>query len=109
MPPSWVWNRCCSECNIHVCCKHAQEVVTPEYSGRIATEIGHAVAHVPIGSSYRFYVGEEVRVLCTTCVVIQQQELRDLNDGQGQEQVPFEQRIYFRSIVPPKVPEWNGL
>eukprot|EP00971_Amphidinium_carterae_P312021 6202304-Amphidinium_carterae.1 len=85
---------------------HAKEMVTPEYSGQIETQIGDAEAHIPIGSRARFYIGEDVRVLCTNCVEEQQ---REINAGDGQNNVPFEQRIYFRSIVPPSTPEWNGL
>eukprot|EP00971_Amphidinium_carterae_P349469 6491034-Amphidinium_carterae.2 len=53
MPPSWVWNRNCSNCQIHVCCKHSKEKVTPVYSAMIATAEGDTEAHIPIGSRHR--------------------------------------------------------
>eukprot|EP00971_Amphidinium_carterae_P314909 6260102-Amphidinium_carterae.1 len=95
MPPSWVWNRTCSHCHIHVCCKHSKEKVTLVYSPLIVTAEGDAERHIPIGSSHSFYCGENVRILCTTCTKNQQDRIDTVG---GQDLIPFEQRVYLSLI-----------
>eukprot|EP00971_Amphidinium_carterae_P083368 1649973-Amphidinium_carterae.1 len=89
MKPSWVWNRTCAHCHIHVCCKHAMEQVTPVYTPDIITAEGDAERHIPIGSTHRFYCGENIRILCTDCTRQDQERIATADD---RERVPYEQR-----------------
>eukprot|EP00971_Amphidinium_carterae_P098231 1943347-Amphidinium_carterae.1 len=106
MKPSWVWNRTCAHCHLHVCCKHAVEQVTPQYTPDVVTVEGDAERHVPLGSNHQFYCGENIRILCSNCSRFEQERLATADD---RERIPYERRVYFRSIVPPTVPERNGM
>eukprot|EP00971_Amphidinium_carterae_P074195 1466251-Amphidinium_carterae.1 len=66
------------------------EKITPLYMPNIVTAEGDAKRHVPKGSRHR---NEQERIATAG----------------DQDLVQFEQRVYFRNIVPPSIPEWNGL
>eukprot|EP00971_Amphidinium_carterae_P297891 5918888-Amphidinium_carterae.2 len=82
------------------------EQITPVYTPDIVTAEGDAKRHIPIGSTHSFYCGENICILCSICTRNEQKRIAAADD---RKRVPYEQRVYFRSIVPPSVPERNGL
>eukprot|EP00971_Amphidinium_carterae_P264376 5244442-Amphidinium_carterae.1 len=78
MKPSWVLNRTCAYCHIHVCCKHAKEQVTPVYTPDIVTAEGDAERHIPIGSTHVSIVGRTFAFSVQTVQGLNKRELRQL-------------------------------